>query len=110
MINGVCGFDQWVDNHIAIDGRGTPSLSEIAELFEQNGFHYHWWKTPGAYQIYAVGKKKILRQTRLKIVSVCKAAHFSSLECIITPSLCLKIKFLGPYIFGGKLNSCPTHL
>jgi len=53
MINGVCGFDQWVDNHIAIDGRGAPSLSEIAELFEQNGFHYHWWKTPGAYQIYA---------------------------------------------------------
>jgi hypothetical protein len=99
MINGVCGFDQWVDNHIAIDGRGTPSLSEIAELFEQNGFHYHWWKTPGAYQIYAVGKKKILRQKRLKIVSVCKAAHFSSLECLIAPSLCLKIKFLGSYIF-----------
>ena len=80
MINGVCGFDQWVDNHIAIDGRGAPSLSEIAELFEQNGFHYHWWKTPGAYQIYAAGKKKILRQARLKVLSVCKAAHFFMLK------------------------------
>ena len=26
----------------------------MAELLEQNGFHYHWWKTPdNRYQIYA---------------------------------------------------------
>jgi len=53
MINGVCGFDQWVDNHIAVDGHGSPTLSDLATLFQRNGLHYHWWKTPGAYQIYA---------------------------------------------------------
>ena len=87
MINGVCGFDQWVDNHIAVDGHGSPTLSglcgffmrqlfvviqnswnwftavhysctisELATKFHQNGLHYHWWKTPGAYQIYAAGE------------------------------------------------------
>ena len=56
MINGVCGFDQWVDNHIAVDGHGSPTLSDLATLFQRNNLHYHWWKTPGAYQIYAAGE------------------------------------------------------
>ena len=76
MINEVCGFDQWVDNHIAIDGQGTPSLSDMAELLEQNGFHYHWWKTPdNRYQIYAVGKKRILKQRKTETKYLSKSTN-----------------------------------
>ena len=32
------------------------TISELATKFHQNGLHYHWWKTPGAYQIYAAGE------------------------------------------------------
>ena len=65
MVSGVCGFDQWIDNHIAIDTRSSPTLDEVAEIFEAEGYYYHWWKIvigppekshqpPGdMYQIYA---------------------------------------------------------
>ena len=53
MINGLCGFDQWIDNHIAIDSFGTPTLDEVAERFENEGYYYHWWKVGPMYQIYA---------------------------------------------------------
>jgi len=64
MVSGVCGFDQWIDNHIAIDHHSSPTLDEVAEIFEAEGYYYHWWKIeiggppsqppPGdMYQIYA---------------------------------------------------------
>ena len=65
MVSGVCGFDQWIDNHIAIDTRSSPTLDEVAEIFEAEGYYYHWWKivigppeksqqpTVDMYQIYA---------------------------------------------------------
>ena len=38
MINGVCGFDQWVDNHIAVDGHGSPTLSGLCGFFMRQLF------------------------------------------------------------------------
>jgi len=53
MISGVCGFDQWIDNHIAIDAFTGPTLAELAQIFETYNFRYHWWQIPGGiYQIY----------------------------------------------------------
>ena len=55
----VCVVFSW-DNFLLlykireIDLRCT--ISELATKFHQNGLHYHWWKTPGAYQIYAAGE------------------------------------------------------
>ena len=95
MINEVCGFDQWVDNHIAIDGQGTPSLSDMAELLEQNGFHYHWWKTPdNRYQIYAVGKKKkLIKERNIETKHLSKSANImrpKMISYIVTVS-CLQL-------------------
>jgi len=48
MIGPLCGFDQWIDNHIAIDAGpgedGTgPTLDKLVPLLEQGGYHYHIW-------------------------------------------------------------------
>jgi len=48
MIGPFCGFDQWIDNHIAIDAGpgedGTgPTLDKLVPLLEQGGYHYHIW-------------------------------------------------------------------
>ena len=57
MINGVCGFDQWIDNHIAIDDRSGLTLTQVAHYLEIYGYHYHWWALPGGiHQIYGADK------------------------------------------------------
>ena len=42
MLTPTCGFDQWVDNHIAIDA-STPTLDDILPKLEEAGIHYHLW-------------------------------------------------------------------
>ena len=42
MVSGLCGFDQWIDNHLAIDGHQGLLLDELAEQFELGGYYYHW--------------------------------------------------------------------
>jgi len=49
MITDVCGFDQFIDNHYAIDfphqrGSKTVSLDAFASNFKAHGLPYHWWK------------------------------------------------------------------
>ena len=57
MISGVCGFDQWIDNHIAIDDRNGLTLTQVAHYLEIYGYHYHWWALPGGiHQIYGADK------------------------------------------------------
>ena len=64
MIGPFCGFDQWIDNHIAIDAGpgevrfflekseiafgwnqdGTgPTIDKLLPLLEKGGYHYHIW-------------------------------------------------------------------
>ena len=51
MVNQVCGFDQWIDNHYAFDGDirdgYRPTMLDVyARHAEKLGLPYHWWKTP----------------------------------------------------------------
>ena len=60
MISPTCGFDQWIDNHIAIDTT-TPILDDVIPKLENTGVHYHIWggSTGGGFDklitVYAAG-------------------------------------------------------
>ena len=47
MVSPICGFDQWIDNHYAIDF--SPQSGNMiyqdafAENFKNLGLPYHWW-------------------------------------------------------------------
>jgi len=42
MVSPTCGFDQWIDNHIAIDTI-IPILDDVIPKLEKAGFHFHTW-------------------------------------------------------------------
>jgi len=42
MESPLCGFDQWIDNHIAIDAL-APHLDDILPKLDAAGLHYHIW-------------------------------------------------------------------
>jgi len=42
MLTPTCGFDQWIDNHIAIDTIAL-TLDEIIPKLDDSGVHYHMW-------------------------------------------------------------------
>jgi len=52
MVSGVCGFDQWMDNHYAYDGQGGPThgrpkmIDEYVNHAKKLGLPYHWWSLP----------------------------------------------------------------
>ena len=60
MMSPTCGFDQWIDNHIAIDTT-TPILDDVIPKLENTGVHYHIWggSTGGGFDklitVYAAG-------------------------------------------------------
>ena len=50
MVSDVCGFDQWIDNHYAYDGKvgpgsgGPPTYLDVyANHAKSLGLQYHWW-------------------------------------------------------------------
>merc|ERR1711892_368929 len=52
MHSPTCGFDQWIDNHYAIDanpmgGGNPPTLDDILPKLDAAGYHYHIWGGPG---------------------------------------------------------------
>ena len=87
MISPTCGFDQWIDNHIAIDTT-TPILDDVIPKLENTGVHYHIWggSTGGGFDklitVYAAGLDisfKFLKRLRLQIL----LAGVFSLTCRI---------------------------
>lgn len=55
--NGVCGFDQWFDNHYAYDGlaREAAPIDRYVANAKNLGYQYHWWALPGnGHQVYVI--------------------------------------------------------
>ena len=67
MQSPLCGFDQWIDNHIAIDAP-VPYLDDILPKFDELGIHYHIWggSTGGGFDklITAYGSGLLLNTLR----------------------------------------------
>jgi hypothetical protein len=59
MKSGVCGFDQWVDNHYAYDGEARSTDTKPLDTYVANakklGYPYHWWALPAnRTQVYII--------------------------------------------------------
>ena len=50
MVSPTCGFDQWIDNHIAIDAL-IPTLDEVIPKLKETEVPYHIWggRTGGGF-------------------------------------------------------------
>merc|ERR1711959_65360 len=57
MKSDVCGFSQWMDNHVAynVDKRyDTRDLADIADVIKTAGHKVHWWTSKGSgYVVYS---------------------------------------------------------
>jgi len=57
MSSDVCGFSQWMDNHVAYNVRkpyDTRDLADIADTIKAAGYKVHWWTSKGSgYVVYS---------------------------------------------------------
>ena len=58
MVDELCGFDQWIDNHYGYNGNvkqmGPLSLDLFTQHAKSLGYPYHLWNVAGKIQAYVV--------------------------------------------------------
>ena len=42
IVNNICGMDQWMDHHFAIDGMDGQLLNHVAEKLDAEQYKYRW--------------------------------------------------------------------